>query len=107
MRAISQVIVLAVAAGPITLACDDTARGVKQDAAEAENAVRESAGGSSTRVGRGGVVLDIDSQKVKEELRDAGAMLKKGAEAAADSVKEAVDEERAEHQYVTGAGGAH
>jgi hypothetical protein len=108
MRAISHLFALAVAAGTLTLACDDTVREVKGEAA-ARTEVHESAGGTSARVGRGGVVIDIDSQKVKEDLRDAGALLKKGAESAADAVKEAVDEadEGAARSVRSGEGGAH
>lgn len=114
MRAISQVIALAVAAGPFTIACDEAARDVKEGAAEARDEVRRAAGGAGSRVGPNGIVVDIDSQKVKEELREAGAALKRGAEIAAGSVKEAADEveerDRAEeqgtHQVQPGAGGA-
>jgi hypothetical protein len=104
MRAISHFIALAVA-GALTLACDEAARDVKREAAEARTAVRESAGGVSARPERGALVVDIDSQKVKEELRDAGTLLKKGAELAADTVKEAVD--KADKDTAHGEGGAH
>jgi hypothetical protein len=92
MRAISQVTAIAVAAGPFLLACDDTGRDVKREAAEAGTEVRHSAGGGGARIEPGGVVVDIDSQKVKEGLREAGTVLKEGAESAAESVKEAIDE---------------
>jgi hypothetical protein len=109
MRAISHLFAVAVATGTLTLACDDTIREVKREAAETRTEVHESAGGTNARVGRGGVVIDIDSQKVKEDLRDAGALLKKGAESAADAVKEAVDEadKGAASSGRSGEGGAH
>ena len=108
MRAISHVIALAVATGPVTVACDDTGRDEKGEAAETRTAVRGSAGGAAARIEPGRVVVDIDSQKVKEELREAGTLLKKGAEIAADSVKEAVDEtdKGTTHSVRSGEGGA-
>lgn len=54
--------------------CDDTARAVKQEAAEAA--------GSTERA----------ADDAKRELSDAGARLKREAEHAADRVKEAVDD---------------
>jgi hypothetical protein len=109
MRAISHLCALAFAAVPLTLACDDTARDVKREAAEDTTVVPGPAAGASARAGRGAVVIDIDSQKVKEELLEAGAALKKGAENAADAVKQAVDEadKDAARSIRSGEGGAH
>jgi predicted small secreted protein len=65
--------------------CDDTARAVKKEAAEAAASTERAADDAKREV-------EQQAAQAKRDLSDAGSRLKREAEHAADQVKQAVDD---------------